>query len=254
MSTEPKFRSWTIATVPVVTEPDFSTEAGALEFLSRLQQLSVPPKERPFKEIIALRGHQYYALFSSLVTFVLVVTVFVMLKALGPAGGYDTTWVLPKAATVLMCLVFLSAPYVGFLFGYRWLFSDRLAERTAMKGTAQISPQEKVEVEASTNTLKLCILELKFLIDSLNDKLAVISQALALFIPMLLFFHVITVILSGSDPITDKTPVALIVNGGTLLIGAIALTVFIPLRSLAYLRIKKFRNWMKQAESILLAR
>jgi hypothetical protein len=132
-------------------------------------------------------------------------------------------------------------------FGYEWLLGGSL---TRPEGSSTVG--QGVEERAHETTLKQCILELKYLIDSLNDKVAVTNQTLSYFIPALLFLHVVMPLLSGADPTKDNTPISVVTYAATLIVGTFVTLVVVPLRFIAHSRLSKYRKWSKRIEAVLL--
>lgn len=232
-----------------VDEPDLTYEDGAREFLERLRNVTRPPQKRPLKELFLLRGHQYYAVYITIVTVALVFVIFPMLSALGSAGRYETGWVDRAALLILHILTTVMWFYMILGFGYEWLLGGRLA---GSGGPAAVDTGMYKEERVRELILKQCSLELKYLVDTLNDKVALINQTLSYFIPSLLFLYVVTTVLSGTDPTKDNTSISIITYAASLVVGTFATLVVVPLRFIAHTRLSKYREWLKQVETVLL--
>jgi hypothetical protein len=236
-------------------EPDLSSEDGAVDFLRRLKSVTAPPEsELTFNAILKLRGHRYYAFYTGLVTITLVLVIFPMLAYL-PLSGRDTRWVLLSAVSTVLTVWLLLLLYAVLLGFHAWLVGSGLNKEPSEGGREASTEGVETGDQGPTDvTLRKCALELKYLIDTLNDRTGTLNHMLAYVVPALLFLYVLPLLLPGSDPAADNTPVSVLTFAITLLYGMVAALLVAPIRFAAHKRLTKYRVWLRSVERLLISR
>lgn len=230
-------------------EPDLSTDASTREFLARLRVMSATRLEKSFKAFFVLRGVRYYVVFSAIAALLLVVVIYSLLYALGPAGGYDRRWVIPEAAGLLLVVMVLGCTCGAVMWAYQGIVGGRFAGPPSDQASDQAPAGEDGVEPASEATLKRCALELKYLVDTLNDKVGALNQVMSYLIPAMVAVQVFSMLLPGGD---DKTPISFVTLGATFLTGLIALVFALPIRLIAHGRVTRYRAWLRKVETALL--
>lgn len=230
-------------------EPDLSTGAGAREFLARLRAVAEPESKKTFKDFFALKGVWYYVAYAGVVAVLLVAVIFSLLYKLGPAGGYDTRWVVPEAAKLLLIIMGLEYLCWITVWSHREIVGVRFSEPPPGYSADQTTMSEPEGGRAEEATLRLCVVELKYLVDTLNDRVGTLNQAMSYLIPSLVAVQVFSLLLPGAD---DKTPISFVTFGATLLAGFIALFFALPIRLVAHGRVRRYRAWLRKVETALL--
>jgi hypothetical protein len=230
-------------------EPDLSTDARAQEFLVRLRVMSEPPAVKSFKGFLTVRGPRYYVIFAGVAAAVLVVVIYAVLYALGPAVGYDTRWIIPEAIRLLLIIMVLEYLCAAMVWAYRDIVGGRFAG-PPLGHTASQTPEGEPDGErADEATLKRCALELRYLVDTLNDRVGALNQVISYLIPAIVAVQVFSLLLPGAD---DKTSISIVTFGATLLAGFIVLVFALPIRLIAHGRVTKYRAWLRKVETALL--
>jgi hypothetical protein len=230
-------------------EPDLSTAAGAQEFLARLQEMSDPSAEKSLKDFLAARGPRYYVLFAGAAATVLVIFIYALLYTLGPAVGYDRRWVIPEALRLLLIIMVLEYLCAAVAWAYRDIVGGSFAGSPPDRPAGLPHEGNAGTEGAGEATLRRCGLELRHLIDTLNDRIATLNQVMSYLIPAMVAVQVFSLLLPGAD---DKTSISLVTFGATLLAGFLALVLALPIRLIAHGRVTKYRTWLRKVEAALL--
>lgn len=180
---------------------------------------------------------------------VLVVTIFGLLYALGPAVGYDRRWVIPEAARLLLIIMVLEYLCGAIAWAYRDIVGGSVAVPTPGSAADQEQGGGAGEEPPAETTLRRCALELKHLIDTLNDRVGALNQVMSYLIPAMVAAQVVSLLLPDAD---DKTSISIVTFGATLLAGFIALVFALPIRLIAHGRITRYRTWLRKVEAALL--
>jgi len=240
-------------------EPKLSTEAGALDFLLRLKEMTAPPERESLRStlraILKLRGHRYYALYVALATFTLVIVIFPMLAKLGPFGGRDTKWVLLSAVHTVLTVLLLLMLYMALLGFHAKLVGGNFNKKPS-EGSLETTTEggQGDGTDPTDLTLRKCALELKHLIDTLNDRTATLNHMLAYVVPALLFLYVLPLLLPGFSPAADDMPISVLNFAMTLLYGMAAVLLVAPIRYAAHKRLTKYRVWLRSIDRMLIDR
>lgn len=231
-------------------EPNLSTELGAKEFLTRLKTMSEPEARKPVKDALALSGLRYYVVYAGLAAFLLVVVIFSILYKLGPAGGYDTRWIIPQGLRLLLTIMMLEYICASLVWAYRGIVGGKFTELPFSQQIDRSLSGEVGTERAAEVTLKGCSIELKYLIDTLNDRVGTLNQAMSYLIPTLVAVQVLSLLLTGED---DRTSISVAMFGATTLAGLIALVFTLPIRFIAHSRVSRYRAWLRRVETALLS-
>lgn len=204
--------------------------------------------------MLKLTGHRYYAFYAGLATVTLVITIFPPLAYL-PLGGRNLRLVVLSAVNTLLTVGLLIMLYKALLEFHSHLVGRGLGNGTDMHTTA-CAEDEAAAPPATGLTLRKCALELKYLIDTLNDRTGTLSHMLSYAISALLFFYVtplfLQLLLPSVNPVADNTPISVINFGTTFFYGMFAVLLLAPIRWMAHRRLAKYRFWLRSVDRILL--
>jgi hypothetical protein len=230
-------------------EPDLTTEAKARELLAILRALSEPQAQGALKDFFILSGLRYYVVYAGLTAVLLVAVIYAMLYELGPPGGFDTKWVIPQALILVLIIVGLEYLCGAVVWAHRWVLGGKIAVPPAGRSADLTREGGAGGEQASGATLKRCAVELKYLLDTLNDRVGVLNQVMSYLIPAMVAVQVFMLLLPGAD---DKTSISIVTFGATFLAGFIALFFALPIRLIAHGRVTQYRAWFRKVEAALL--